>query len=28
MGGEFKGWKGDFKGFFLGLRANNNKAYF
>ena len=28
MAGEFKGWKGDFKGFFLGLRANNNKAYF
>ena len=22
------GWKGDFKGFFLGLRANNTKAYF
>ncbi|HEX2679828.1 MAG TPA: DUF2461 domain-containing protein [Candidatus Dormibacteraeota bacterium] len=28
MAGEFKGWKGDFKGFFLGLRVNNNKAYF
>jgi len=26
--GTFTGWKGDFKGFFLGLRANNNKAYF
>jgi uncharacterized protein (TIGR02453 family) len=26
--GTFKGWKGDFKGFFLGLRANNNKPYF
>jgi uncharacterized protein (TIGR02453 family) len=26
--GQFAGWKGDFKGFFLGLRANNNKAYF
>ena len=22
------GWKGDFRGFFLGLRANNTKAYF
>jgi len=28
MAGTFKGWKGDFKGFFLGLRANNNKAFF
>jgi len=28
MAGTFSGWKGDFKGFFLGLRANNNKAYF
>ncbi len=28
MAGQFTGWKGDFKGFFLGLRANNNKAYF
>ena len=28
MTGQFAGWKGDFKGFFLGLRANNNKAYF
>jgi uncharacterized protein (TIGR02453 family) len=25
---QFGGWKGDFKGFFLGLRANNNKAFF
>lgn len=28
MAGKFAGWKGDFKGFFLGLRANNSKAYF
>ena len=28
VAGRFHGWKGDFKGFFLGLRANNNKAYF
>jgi uncharacterized protein (TIGR02453 family) len=28
VAGKFTGWKGDFKGFFLGLRANNNKAYF
>ena len=28
MAGEFKGWKGDFRGFFLGLRANNNKQWF
>ncbi len=28
MAGQFSGWKGDFRGFFLGLRANNNKAYF
>ena len=26
--GRFSGWKGDFTGFFLGLRANNNKPYF
>ena len=26
--GRFTGWKGDFTGFFLGLRANNNKPYF
>jgi uncharacterized protein (TIGR02453 family) len=25
---RFVGWKGDFRGFFLGLRANNTKAYF
>ncbi|HKC20632.1 MAG TPA: DUF2461 domain-containing protein [Candidatus Dormibacteraeota bacterium] len=24
----FAGWKGDFAGFFLGLRANNNKPWF
>jgi len=28
VAGEFTGWKGDFKGYFLGLRANNNKPYF
>jgi len=28
VAGEFKGWKGDFRGFFLGLRANNNKQWF
>ena len=28
MAGKFTGWKGDFKGFFLGLRVSNNKAYF
>ncbi len=28
MPGKFNGWKGDFTGFFLGLRASNNKAYF
>jgi uncharacterized protein (TIGR02453 family) len=28
MAGKFEGWKGDFRGFFLGLRANNNKPYF
>ena len=26
--GTFTGWKGDFRGFFLGLRANNTKSYF
>ena len=26
--GGFSGWKGDFAGFFLGLRANNNKPWF
>lgn len=25
---NFGGWKGDFQGFFLGLKVNNNKAYF
>jgi uncharacterized protein (TIGR02453 family) len=24
----FAGWKGDFQGFFLGLRVDNSKAYF
>jgi len=28
MAGSFAGWKGDFKGFFLGLQLNNSKAYF
>jgi uncharacterized protein (TIGR02453 family) len=28
VAGQFKGWKGDFVGFFSGLRMNNNKAYF
>jgi len=28
MEGKFAGWTGDFQGFFLGLRANNSKAYF
>ncbi|MFI5269415.1 MAG: DUF2461 domain-containing protein [Chloroflexota bacterium] len=28
MEGTFTGWKGDFKGFFLGLKLNNSKAYF
>src|ERR1700693_2261123 len=28
MAGEFTGWKGDFKGFFVGLQVNNSKAYF
>jgi uncharacterized protein (TIGR02453 family) len=28
VAGKFSGWKGDFKGYFLGLRANNSKAYF
>ena len=28
VAGNFAGWKGDFTGFFLGLRANNNKTYF
>lgn len=28
MKGSFDGWKGDFQGFFLGLRLSNTKAYF
>jgi uncharacterized protein (TIGR02453 family) len=28
VAGEFTGWRGDFKGFFLGLQVNNSKAYF
>ena len=28
VGSAFAGWKGDFRGFFLGLKANNTKAYF
>lgn len=28
MAGTFIGWRGDFQGFFLGLQANNSKAYF
>jgi uncharacterized protein (TIGR02453 family) len=28
VGSAFTGWTGDFRGFFLGLKANNNKAYF
>lgn len=28
MAAGFKGWRGDFTGFFLGLRANNNKPWF
>src|SRR5262249_61530794 len=28
MEGRFAGWKGDFQGYFLGLRADNSKAYF
>jgi uncharacterized protein (TIGR02453 family) len=28
VGGAFAGWTGDFRGFFLGLQANNTKAYF
>jgi uncharacterized protein (TIGR02453 family) len=26
--GKFSGWKGDFQGFFVGLKLNNSKAYF
>jgi uncharacterized protein (TIGR02453 family) len=28
VGSAFTGWTGDFRGFFLGLKANNTKAYF
>lgn len=28
MAAQFQGWKGDFRGYFLGLRLNNNKAWF
>jgi uncharacterized protein (TIGR02453 family) len=28
MAGAFTGWKGDFRGFFLGLKMNNSKTYF
>lgn len=28
MADRFAGWRGDFIGFFLGLQANNSKAYF
>ena len=28
MAGKFVGWRGDFQGFFLGLRADNSKKYF
>lgn len=28
VGRKFSGWKGDFRGYFLGLRANNNKPWF
>ncbi len=28
MGSRFAGWKGDFRGFFLGLQLDNSKAYF
>jgi uncharacterized protein (TIGR02453 family) len=28
MARAFTGWKGDFRGFFLGLKMNNSKAYF
>ena len=28
MAGQFVGWRGDFQGFFLGLRADNSKKYF
>jgi uncharacterized protein (TIGR02453 family) len=28
MAGAFKGWRGDFQGFFVGLKLNNSKTYF
>jgi len=28
VSGTFRGWTGDFQGFFLGLQMNNSKAYF
>jgi uncharacterized protein (TIGR02453 family) len=28
VGSAFTGWTGDFRGYFLGLKANNTKAYF
>jgi uncharacterized protein (TIGR02453 family) len=28
VAGKFDGWKGDFQGFFVGLKLNNSKAYF
>jgi len=28
VAGTFRGWTGDFQGFFLGLQMNNSKAYF
>jgi uncharacterized protein (TIGR02453 family) len=28
MSGKFTGWRGDFQGFFLGLKVSNTKAYF
>ena len=28
MAGRFEGWKGDFRGYFLGLQANNTKSFF
>ena len=28
VSGPFRGWTGDFQGFFLGLQMNNSKAYF
>jgi uncharacterized protein (TIGR02453 family) len=28
VAGAFKGWTGDFQGYFLGLQLNNSKAYF